>query len=145
SISGRSIKTNIVVHNGDTAVLGGLVRDSERVSETKVPLLGDVPVLGWLFRSHRVEKDKINLVIFLTPKILRNKEDSQQHLAKKTNQRIDWIKKNFDGRDPYGKTIDTLPRSADASDELDTAGIKTNRAPQSYTNKRNQKNGKKKQ
>jgi general secretion pathway protein D len=138
SISDRSLKTNIVVNNGDTAVLGGLVRDRDVVDETKVPLLGDIPVLGWLFRSSRKAVDKINLVIFLTPKILRNKDDSQQLLTRKTNERIDWLKRNFDGRDPYGKTIDALPRSASA-DELDAAGSKTNRDPQSVSSKRTKK------
>lgn len=135
-LSDRSLKTNIVVNNGDTAVLGGLVRDSDKVSETKVPLLGDIPVLGWLFKSRQVTKEKINLLVFLTPKIIRNKEDSQMQLTKKTNQRIEWLKQNFDGRDPYGKTIDNFPRSASASDELDSAGAKSNREPQSYGKKR---------
>lgn len=127
-LSDRSIKTNIVVHDGDTAILGGLVRDEESVDETKVPILGDIPVLGWLFKSHTVEKKKVNLVVFLTPKIIRGAEDSQNLVSKKTNERIDWLKKNFDGRDPYGKTVDTLPRRADAQ-ALDNArtGPKSNR------------------
>ncbi|MES2965608.1 MAG: type II secretion system secretin GspD [Bdellovibrionota bacterium] len=119
-LSDRSIKTNIVVHDGDTAILGGLVRDEESVDETKVPILGDIPVLGWLFKSHTVEKKKVNLVVFLTPKIIRGVEDSQGLVSKKTNQRIDWLKKNFDGRDPYGTTVDALPRRADAA-EVDAA------------------------
>jgi general secretion pathway protein D len=119
-ISDRSLKTNIVVHNGDTAILGGLIRDSEMVSETKVPLLGDIPVLGWLFKSRSINVDKINLVVFLTPKIIRNVQDSHEMLGQKTNDRIDWLKKNFDGRDPYGKKIDSLPRAAKAAaDEED--------------------------
>lgn len=120
-ISDRSIKTNIVVHNGDTAVLGGLVRDEEGVNETKIPILGDIPILGWLFKSRSIETNKINLVVFLTPKIIRNLNDSHQNLTQKTNDRIDWLKKNFDGRDPYGKKVDTLPRAAKAdTDELDS-------------------------
>jgi general secretion pathway protein D len=120
-ISDRSIKTNIVVHNGDTAVLGGLIRDEETVDEVKIPILGDIPVLGWLFKSSTINKKKINLVIFLTPKIIRNMKDSQNLLSTRTNERIDWIKKNFDGRDPYGKKMDNLPRAArsGSEDELD--------------------------
>lgn len=131
-ISDRSIKTNIVVHNGDTAVLGGLIRDDESVDESKVPLLGDIPILGWLFRSSSVQKKKINLVIFLTPKIIRNLNDSQDLLSQKTNDRIDWIKKNFDGRDPYGKKMDTLPRAAKADREESTEPILS--SPQQKTN-----------
>jgi general secretion pathway protein D len=118
-ISDRSLKTNIVVHNGDTAVLGGLIRDEESVSETKVPLLGDVPVLGWLFKSRSFQVKKINLVVFLTPKIIRNVKDNHEMLGQKTNDRIDWLKKNFDGRDPYGKKIDSLPRAAKAAPDED--------------------------
>ena len=134
-ISDRTIKTNIVVKNGDTAVLGGLIRDEESVDETKVPILGDVPVLGWLFKSSKIEKKKINLVVFLTPKIIRSKSnDGQQLLGRQTNDRIDWIKKNFSGRDPYGAKIDALPRAAQADvDDTQDEPIrtKTNRAPQS--------------
>jgi general secretion pathway protein D len=108
----RGIESNIVVNNGDTAVLGGLVRDEEQLIETKVPLLGDVPVLGWLFKSSRREKRKLNLLVFLTPKIIRTQEDSQQQLSKKVNERIDWLKENADGRDPYGKKIESLPRAS---------------------------------
>lgn len=112
AISNRTVKTNIVVGNGDTAVLGGLVRDAEEVTESKVPLLGDVPVLGWLFKSKKIERNKVNLVVFLTPKIIRNAEDSQKLLSHKTNERIDWIKRNAGGRDPYGDKVDKLPRSS---------------------------------
>jgi general secretion pathway protein D len=126
-LSDRSLKTNIVVHDGDTAILGGLVRDEESVDETKVPVLGDIPVLGWLFKSHEVKKTKVNLVVFLTPKIVRGAEDNQQLVSKKTNDRIEWLKKNFDGRDPYGKTVDQLPRRADAADiDRGRSGSKSN-------------------
>lgn len=117
TISDRSIKTNIVVNSGDTAVLGGLIRDEESVDETKVPILGDVPVLGWLFKSRSMTKKKINLVVFITPKIIRGIEDSQQLLGEKANERIDWIKRNFDGRDPNGAKMDGLPRAAKGTDE----------------------------
>lgn len=111
-ISTRLIKSNITVNNGDTAVLGGLVRDEDTVEEKKVPLLGDIPILGWLFKSKRVETNKVNLVVFLTPRIIRNVSDSHQNLTKTVNDRIEWIKKNFDGRDPYGSNIDKLPRTS---------------------------------
>lgn len=135
TISDRSIKTNITVNTGDTAVLGGLVRDEEDLVEQKVPLLGDIPVLGWLFKSRNKETNKINLVMFLTPKIIRNLEDSHQNLSKITNDRVDWIKKNFDGRDPYGKKVDGLPRAED----------ETALAPIPKTNQNQNQNQKKKQ
>lgn len=110
AVSNRAIKTNITVHDGDTAVLGGLVRDEDSVEEKKVPLLGDIPVIGWLFKSRSTSTKKVNLVVFLTPRIIRSIGDSHENLNRVTNDRIDWLKKNYDGRDPYGRKIDTLPR-----------------------------------
>ncbi len=112
TISNRTIKTNIVVNSGDTAVLGGLIRDEESVDETKIPILGDIPVLGWLFKSRLMTKKKINLVVFITPRIIRGGQDSQDLLSEKSNERIDWVKRNFDGRDPSGAKMDSLPRTA---------------------------------
>ncbi len=105
----RSIKTNIVVRNGDTAVLGGLIKDQEVTRETKVPLLGDIPVLGWLFRSSDSDIQKLNLMVFLSPKIIRNSQDARGLLAKKRVERIDWVKRHNDGRDPFGRAIGQLP------------------------------------
>jgi general secretion pathway protein D len=127
-ISNRTIKTNIVVNHGDTAVLGGLVKDSEEFDESKVPILGDIPILGWLFKSSSVKKTKVNLVAFITPKIIRTKLDSQKLLAEKTKKRIDWVKRNYDGRDPYGKTMDQLPRAALKDSDRNSA-TKSNKEP----------------
>lgn len=112
TISDRTIKTNIVVNSGDTAVLGGLIRDEEAVDETKIPVLGDVPVLGWLFKSRSRTKKKINLVVFITPRIIRSVRDSQKLTSEKVNERIDWVKRNFDGRDPHGAKMDSLPKTS---------------------------------
>lgn len=118
AVSTRLIKSNITVNNGDTAVLGGLVRDEESVAEKKVPLLGDIPILGWLFKSKTTETNKVNLVVFLTPKIIRNVADGHNNLTKTVNDRIDWIKKNYDGRDPYGSKVDNLPRSSKTNEGI---------------------------
>lgn len=111
SIAKRNINTNIVVPNGDTAVLGGLMKDSETVQIMKVPILGDIPILGWLFKSRSVKKVKNNLLVFLTPKIIRNAKDNKDIVDKKLDERLSFIKQNG-GRDPYGKKIDQLPRQA---------------------------------
>lgn len=118
----RSIKTTVVVRNGDTAVLGGLIKDQETETETKVPLLGDIPILGWLFKSKETTKDKVNLVVFLTPKIIRNVEDNHKVLSRTLDQRLDFIKSNG-GRDPYGKTVDEVIQrtSAVPKDNPDSA------------------------
>ena len=70
----RSVDTTILIEDGETIVLGGLIQDDETTSESKVPLLGDIPVLGHLFRSEQKTKIKRNLMIFLRPKILTSKK-----------------------------------------------------------------------
>jgi general secretion pathway protein D len=110
--STRSIKTNIIVNSNDTAVLGGLMRDNDNESVTKVPILGDIPVLGWLFKSKSTQKQKTNLLVFITPRIMRNSQDNADLLNSKLNERIDFIQQNMKGRDPHGLEIDRLPRKA---------------------------------
>lgn len=107
----RSIKTNIVVPNGDTAVLGGLIKDDQVENIQKVPLLGDIPILGWLFKSRNTVVSKTNLLIFMTPKIIRNQADTKNLLSQKLDDRLDYIK-STGGKDPYGKTIDKIQRRA---------------------------------
>lgn len=110
SIDTRKIKTQIVVNSGDTAVLGGLMKDTDRESVRKIPVLGDIPILGWLFKSQSKEKIKNNLVVFITPQIVRNPADGASIVDAKINERIDFIQKNMSGRDPHGAAIDALPR-----------------------------------
>jgi general secretion pathway protein D len=66
----RSTKTAVVVKNKQTVVIGGLIQEREEEITTKVPLLGDIPLLGWLFKYKSKEKTKTNLLIFLTPHVV---------------------------------------------------------------------------
>lgn len=68
----RSIDTTILASDGETIVLGGLIQDDANDSESKVPLLGDIPGLGFLFSSNRENKVKRNLLVFLRPTIVRD-------------------------------------------------------------------------
>jgi len=70
SIDTRTITTQVLVNDGQTVVLGGILETEERHTETKIPLLGDVPVLGNLFKTTRNVNNKDELLIFVTPKIL---------------------------------------------------------------------------
>ncbi len=110
-IAKRKIDTNIVINSGDTAVLGGLIHDEDTTQEQKVPILGDLPIIGWLFKTVTLHKDKANLTVFITPKIIRNSKDNHDLLSSKAQNRIEWLKKNFNGRDPYGKIIEDLPHA----------------------------------
>ncbi|MDD4878873.1 MAG: hypothetical protein PHR22_00260 [Candidatus Omnitrophica bacterium] len=69
-IDTRTTQTSVVVKSGETVVLGGLIREDERVTRRKVPILGDIPGLGYLFKTDHTEKSKKNLLIFLTATIL---------------------------------------------------------------------------
>jgi len=60
----------VMVDNGGTVVLGGIYQQTERSTTDKVPLLGDVPILGYLFRSNTRTNDKTELLVFITPKIV---------------------------------------------------------------------------
>jgi type IV pilus assembly protein PilQ len=70
-INTRKATTNVLVPNGSTIVIGGLMQSDEKWTDNRVPWLGNVPVLGWLFKSTSIGPDsKIELLIFLTPTIL---------------------------------------------------------------------------
>ncbi len=81
----RSLKTMVLTGNQETIVLGGLIRDDVIESESKVPILGDIPLLGWLFRSTSTEQVKSNLMVFLRPTIVNNGETSRQVTRDKYN------------------------------------------------------------
>ena len=70
AIDTKHVKTQVMVDNGGTVVLGGIYQQMERNSVSKVPLLGDVPVLGHLFRTSTRTNDKTELLVFITPKIV---------------------------------------------------------------------------
>jgi len=68
----RSLKTSVIVDDGHTVILGGLIDDQVTESVQKVPLLGDIPLLGMLFKTKSTKKDKRNLMIFMRPIIIRD-------------------------------------------------------------------------
>jgi general secretion pathway protein D len=71
----RSAKTSIVVRDKETVVIGGLIQDSEDVNVSKVPFLGDIPGLGWFFKTTTKSRKKTNLMILLTPHIVKDAAD----------------------------------------------------------------------
>lgn len=81
----RSIRTTVLVDDGEVVVLGGLIKDDLRESVQKVPGLGDLPVLGALFRYKSTSKDKTNLMVFLHPVIMRDESLLAQNSGNKYN------------------------------------------------------------
>ncbi|WP_100241961.1 type IV pilus secretin PilQ family protein [Acinetobacter tandoii] len=74
----NTITTNVLVNNGETVILGGVFEQTTTNSQTKVPFLGDIPYLGWLFRKDTKSDDKQELLIFVTPRIV-NDSVSRNH------------------------------------------------------------------
>lgn len=81
----RSVKTTVMVDDGQVLVLGGLIEDQLVESEQKVPLLGDIPVLGWLFRYQSNKKIKKDLMVFIHPRIVRDSGQSTALASEKYN------------------------------------------------------------
>ncbi len=79
----RSIKTQVLAEDGEIIMLGGLIREVVEETQSKVPLLGDIPFLGWLFRSSKDTHVKQNLIVFIKTTVVLSKEDSQEILRRK--------------------------------------------------------------
>lgn len=71
----RSIETTTIAKDGQTIVVGGLVRDNITINENKIPFFGDIPWLGWAFKSETRQIEKLNLLVFLTPTLVRDEVD----------------------------------------------------------------------
>ncbi|MGM0369781.1 MAG: secretin and TonB N-terminal domain-containing protein [Bacillota bacterium] len=91
-ISERTVSTNVRVKDGETIVIGGLIQDVGSKSTSKVPILGDIPLIGGLFRSKNNNVDKRELIIYITPHILKdenqNASKSKEEMLKKAEERI---------------------------------------------------------
>ncbi len=97
----RSTKTVVAVKDGKTVVIGGLIKNNETENVSKVPILGDIPILGWLFKYRKKGNEKTNLLVFLTPKIIRN----HKALSKITEEKREQMRK--DRENTFSK--DTAP------------------------------------
>lgn len=95
SIDRTRAKTEVVVRDQQTVVIGGLMRDQLTNSSTKVPVLGDIPLLGALFRSSSKQKIKKNLLLFLTPYIIRSPADLRSIYERKMRERQEFLDRYF--------------------------------------------------
>ena len=84
----REIETTVLANDGEIIVLGGLIQDDEQISLEKVPLLGDAPLIGNLFRSNSMSRVRSNLMVFLRPTIIRDQADADPL----TQSRINYIR-----------------------------------------------------
>ncbi len=90
--SERKLKTQVVVNDQQTVVIGGLIQEKDIYNESKVPLLGDIPILGYLFKYSTKSKRKTNLLILLTPYIIKDSLDLQAIRERKTREREEFVR-----------------------------------------------------
>jgi general secretion pathway protein D len=105
----RSMETTTIAQDQQTLVVGGLVRDNLTLSERKVPLLGDIPWLGWLFKSQNRQIEKLNLLVFLTPHLVRDDADVQELNARKAKD-INTLQRDNRIEEPTKLKQDVLER-----------------------------------
>ncbi len=104
--SKRSAKTTVVAKDQETVVLGGIMQDRTIESVSKVPVLGDIPILGHLFRDQTRKKVKTNLLLFLTPYIIKDKSDFRRIFERKMKERQQFIELFYGQVPGYDMAID---------------------------------------
>ncbi len=100
----RNINTAVIVEDGGTLVIGGLIREDQREKEQRVPLLGSIPLLGALFRSTSTQTVKVNLMFFIRPTILRDNVQT----AFETNQKYNYIRDLQQGQENSAQLLPEL-------------------------------------
>jgi general secretion pathway protein D len=100
----RKIKTSVIADNGEIIVLGGLVEQTESATNEKVPVLGDIPVAGRLFRSEGKGLARTNLMVFIRPTIVRSREDARS--ATTRSYRYLRAQELWDGKEDSGDSLD---------------------------------------
>ena len=109
--SKRTVKTEIVARDQSTIVIGGLMQERNVRSVKKIPFLGSIPILGWLFRDTSTTKQKTNLLLFLTPYIIRDEADYRRIYEKKRKEQQEFVEA-FYGRQPGFDVVIDFNRKA---------------------------------
>jgi general secretion pathway protein D len=104
--SKRSAKTTVVARDQETVVIGGLIQERVTRSVSKVPVLGSLPLLGWLFRNESSKKQKTNLLLFLTPYIIRDQSDVRRIFERKMAEREEFVGRFYNGDAEQRRFID---------------------------------------
>ncbi|MEC4676280.1 MAG: secretin N-terminal domain-containing protein, partial [Nitrospirota bacterium] len=94
STTKRSTQTSVVVKDNQTVVIGGLMEERDEENLAKVPVLGDIPVLGWLFKTKSISKKKTNLLIFITPHVIKD-ADSLGSITKSKQKEFAKVEKQY--------------------------------------------------
>ncbi|MHC5064477.1 MAG: type II secretion system protein GspD, partial [Planctomycetota bacterium] len=95
-IASSTIATKVLLRSAQTAVIGGLVTDADTETETKLPILGDIPLIGWLFKNRNTSRSKVVLIVFVTPQIIRSPEDAEANVRRILEGRQQMMKDEYD-------------------------------------------------
>ena len=87
-VASSTLATTVLLRSGQTAVLGGLKSKSESETITQIPLLGDIPVLGYLFKGKTTQDTTSTLLVFITPQVIRSAEDMEQSMQRALEERV---------------------------------------------------------
>ncbi len=97
TISTREIKTKLAVKNGQSILMGGLIKKENTVNENKVPLVGDIPLLGWLFKSHKDDTKRTELLVMITPYVIESEDVLAQYI-RQFQEKMDELRQEVSGR-----------------------------------------------
>lgn len=125
-ITQRTVKTQVVIQDQQTIVIGGLVRDVTTNTETKVPILGDIPLIGILFKQTSKTLQKKNLLLILTPYVIRDPADLRQIFERKMQERQEFLDRYFvfNSDTPYRPPLD-YTRTRGLVEEIRQAYLKS--------------------
>lgn len=94
-VASSTIVTQVLLRSGQTAVLGGLVSRTQAQTETKLPLVGDIPVLGWLFKNKTTSDLRTTLIVFITPTVIRSAEDTEKSVNRVLRERFEMVRRGL--------------------------------------------------
>jgi type IV pilus assembly protein PilQ len=115
-IQSRTLVTKMILETGQTAVIGGLVTEDDFEQVRKIPFLGDLPIVGYLFKWKRVRKSKESLLVFITPYLIRSSEETQKVIEGEVERRREKMREEqdriFGGVPTFGKDVpEAKPRA----------------------------------
>jgi len=110
-ITNRSAQTTVVVKDQQTVIIGGLISNRKSDSESKFPILGDLPIIGWLFKQWNDSEQKTNLILVLTPYVVRDREDFREIYERKLEERQVFVENFFGSSNSYNPYIDYRKKS----------------------------------
>jgi type IV pilus assembly protein PilQ len=106
-VASSTIATKVMLRSAQTAVLGGLVTHTQTDTETKLPLLGDIPVLGYLFKNKATQDTRSTLIVFITPNLIRSADDTEKSMQHALQERFEMRQRLMQERDAiFGKESD---------------------------------------